>query len=67
MILTTRAGTNQFHGEAFDYFRNDVMDANDWFAEQRLMARTLQNATTISAAFSEDRLIKDKTFFFFFL
>src|ERR1700676_1909142 len=32
VLLTTRAGTNDWHGGAFDYFRNTVMDANDWFA-----------------------------------
>jgi len=31
VILTTRSGTNDFHGGVFDYFRNTVMDANDWF------------------------------------
>jgi len=29
--LLTRSGTNDWHGTAFDYFRNDVLDANDWF------------------------------------
>ena len=29
--LITRSGTNQFHGMVFEYFRNDKLDANNWF------------------------------------
>ena len=31
MIMTTKRGTNQFHGSAYDFFQSDVLAANDWF------------------------------------
>ena len=27
---TIKSGTNSYHGEVFDYFRNDALDANEW-------------------------------------
>ena len=29
--IVTRTGTNNFHGDVFEYLRNNVFDANDWF------------------------------------
>jgi hypothetical protein len=29
--LQTRSGTDAVHGTLFDYFRNDALDANNWF------------------------------------
>lgn len=30
----TRSGTNKMHGSLYDYFRTNLLDANDWFGEQ---------------------------------
>ena len=31
VLILTRSGTSEFHGTAFEYFRNEVFDAADWF------------------------------------
>ena len=30
VMVTTKRGTNQFHGSAYDFFQSDVMASNDW-------------------------------------
>ena len=32
--MSTKSGTNAFHGEAFEYVRNTIFDANDFFANR---------------------------------
>jgi len=31
MQVNLRAGADKYHGDAFEYFRNNLFDANDWF------------------------------------
>lgn len=38
--IVTRSGGNAFHGSLFEYFRNDALDANDWFANNLGRKRT---------------------------
>jgi hypothetical protein len=34
MNLTTKSGTNQIHGEAYEYLRNKVLNSNDFFSNE---------------------------------
>lgn len=39
MSFATKSGTSRFHGTVFDIFRNDVLDANQWFNNGRGVRR----------------------------
>jgi len=62
--IATRSGTNQFHGTAFDYLRNDVFDANDWFADKAGLPKPKEQQNDFGGTFSGP-IRKDRTFFFF--
>jgi len=32
--VVTKSGTNGFHGAAFEFFRNSVFNANEWFFQE---------------------------------
>ena len=62
--LVTRSGTNQLHGTAFEYLRNDVFDASNWFANAGSLAKAAERQNDFGGTFSGP-IRKDKTFFFF--
>lgn len=63
VILTTRSGTNDFHGGAYEYFRNDVLDANDWFANSAGQPRAPERHNDLGG-YLGGRILRDKTFVF---
>lgn len=62
--ILTRSGTNQWHGTLFDYLRNDVLDANDWFADNKGLRKPEERQNDFGGTFSGP-IRRDKTFFFF--
>ncbi len=61
--IITRSGNNELHGSAFDYFRNDVLDANDWFANNHNLERAPLRQNDFGGVVGGP-IMKDRTFFF---
>jgi hypothetical protein len=62
--IITKSGTNRFHGSAYEYFRNDVFDARDFFTT---VASGLQKPEYRQNQFGGSiggPIVRNKTFFF---
>jgi hypothetical protein len=61
--VVTKSGTNDFHGTAFEYFRNDVLDSNDWFANNKGLKKPALRQNDFGGVLGGP-VQKDKLFFF---
>jgi hypothetical protein len=62
--LTSKSGTNEFHGAAYEFLRNKLLNATNFFANQSGVGRApfVQNQFGANIG---GPIIKNKTFFFF--
>ncbi len=62
--VVTKSGTNQFHGTAFEFFRNTDLNANDFFLNRAGLPRPAINQNQYGGVIGGP-VKKDKVFFFF--
>jgi hypothetical protein len=62
--IVTRSGSNDFHGTLFDYFRNDALDARDWFTNFNGLQKPEERQNDFGGVLGGP-VRKNKTFFFF--
>src|SRR5258708_2419370 len=60
--IVTRSGTNQFHGSVFEYFRNNALDARNFFNTSDQPKAPFHNNQFGGSIGGP--IVKDKTFFF---
>ncbi len=59
VLVTTKSGSNQFHGSLFEFFRNTKLDAGSYFASSKEKFNLNQFGGAVGGPIK-----KDKTFFF---
>jgi hypothetical protein len=59
--VVTKSGTNSFHGDVYDFLRNDAMDSRNFFAAQTEPLHRNQYGATLGGP-----IRKDKDFFFIY-
>ena len=64
--MVTRSGTNKFHGSVYDFIRNTVGNANDWFNNRAtpVVPRAQVHRHNFGGTIGGP-IFKNKTFFFF--
>lgn len=63
IALVTRTGTNQLTGSVFDYYRDEMFDANDWFANRAGLPKPDLLQHNFGAVLGGP-ILRSRTFFF---
>ncbi|SRR5579883_216508 len=61
--VVIKSGTNEFHGDGFEYFRNDKLNADNWGRNWQGLPRAPMRWNQFGGTFG-GRIIKDRLFFF---
>lgn len=70
MSFASKSGTNEYHGTAYEFLRNQVLDANNWFNNSRNIGRQIYKQHDFGASLGGPVWIpklfngKNRTFFF---
>jgi len=62
--LTTKSGTNHFHGAAWEYLRNDALDTSTFFSNQNHLAKPELRQNQFGGNIGGP-ILRNKLFFFF--
>jgi hypothetical protein len=62
--VVTKSGTNEFHGSLFEFFRNDKLQAADFFTNKLSGTKNILRRNQFGATLGGP-ILKDKTFFFY--
>jgi hypothetical protein len=61
--IVSKTGSNRFHGRAWEFFRNDALNANDFFLKRNGQPRPDLKQNQFGGAIGGP-IVRDKTFFF---
>jgi len=61
--IVSKSGTNDYHGDLFEFFRNNALNANDFFLNKNDQPRPVLKQNQFGLTFGGP-IRKDKTFFF---
>lgn len=63
VAVITKSGTNEFHGSAFEFLRNEALNANDFFLNRVRQPRPVLKQNQFGVALGEP-ILRDRLLFF---